>query len=335
MKKIEEINWGFIDIPRGCRVLIYKHCVEEFHEAIKNIYPDAHFYNTEGKLLSEAVREAHVLAGWRFPDELLQKAVNLKWIQLISAGMDLTEKKYDNNNLINSNVVITTSKGIYSDAVADYAVWAILTLLRKFHLLIEARGLKKWAQHIGEDTRGKVVGILGFGGIGSAIAKRIKAFDMKVTAVKRNVASEYGIPDIDTLYPVTDLIRFLGGIDILVISLPLTSETIGLIGRNEFVRMKNSAFIIDVSRGGIVNHKDLMWAIKNKIISGAVLDVFEDEPLPKDSELWNLSNVIITPHIAGITADYARKTGSFFCKNLMRYIEGKDLINVINKLEGY
>lgn len=335
MKKIEEINWEFIDIPGGCRVLIYKHCVEGFHEAIKNIYPDAHFYNAKGKLLSEAVREAHVLAGWRFPEELLQKAVNLKWIQLISAGLDLTEKKPNINNLINSDVVITTSTGMYSDAVADYAVWAVLTLLRKFHLLMDARSHKKWAQHIGEDTRGKVVGILGFGRIGNAIAKRLKVFDLKVTAVKRNVASEYGIFNIDTLYPVTDLVGFLGGIDILVICLPLTSETRGLIGRNEFKQMKNSSFIIDVSRGGIVNHKNLIWAVKNKIIGGAVLDVFEDEPLPKDSELWNLSNVIITPHIAGITADYVSKISHLFCENLNRFIKGQTLINIIDMEKGY
>lgn len=335
MKKIEEINWEFIDIPRGCKVLIYKHCVEGFHEAIKNIYPDAHFYDAKGKLLSEAVREAHVLVGWRFSIALLQKAVNLKWIQLISAGLDLTEKKYNINNLINNDVVITTSKGMYSDTVADYAVWAILTLLRKFHLLIDARSHKKWAQHIGDDTMGKVVGILGLGRIGNAIAKRVKVFDIKVTAIKRNVASEYDILNIDTLYPVTDLDRFLGGIDILVICLPLTSETMGLIGRNEFIRMKNSSFIIDVSRGGIVNHKDLMWAVKNKIIAGAVLDVFESEPLPEDSELWNLSNVIITPHIAGITADYVSKISQLFCENLNRFIKGETLINIIDPEKGY
>jgi phosphoglycerate dehydrogenase-like enzyme len=99
--------------------------------------------------------------------------------------------------------------------------------------------------------------------------------------------------------------------------------------------MKKGAFLIDVSKGGIVKQKDVIWALKNKLIGGAALDVFEEEPLPEDSELWSFENVVITPHVAGITKDYAEKVGEFFCENLKRFIKGKELLNLIDLNKGY
>lgn len=335
MSNYEEINWTLIEINPVCKILVYRYCVDEFCGMVKAQYPSAVFYSAKNKLFSEAIREAHVLLGWRFPEELLQNAINLKWIQLISVGLSLTEKKYDIPDYIRNDVIITTTKGLYSDSVADYVIWAILTMSRKFNALLKAQIHRNWAQQIGEDARGKIAGVLGLGEIGRAVAEKVKAIGMKVSAIKRHYTSELNIPNIDSLYPVTKLAEFLNNVDFLVICLPLTLETKGLIGRDEFKYMKNSSFVIDVSRGGIVNHKDLMWAIKNEIISGAILDVFENEPLPKDSELWNLNNVIITPHIAGITKDYVQKVGQLFSDNLERFIERKNLLNIVDRTRGY
>ncbi len=329
------IDWVFIEISSECKILIYKNCVKEFTEIIKNKFSKSVLYNSKERPLSEVIQEASVLVGWRFPEELLQKAVNLKWIQLISASLSLTEKKHGIPNYICHDVIITTAKGLYSDSVADYVIWSILTLSRKLHLVLKAQTHRNWAQHIGDDIKGKTVGILGLGKIGSSVAEKASALGMKIFAIKRHYASKHNIPHIDKLYPINELAEFLGNIDFLVVCLPFTHETRGLIGRDEFKHMKNSAFLIDISKGGVVRHRELIYAVKNKIIAGAALDVFEEEPLPRDSELWNSDNVIITPHISGITVDYAQKVGSFFCDNLKRFIEGRDLMNIINKAEGY
>ena len=331
----KNIDWVFIEISSECKVLIYKHCVKEFTEIIKNKFSKSVLYDSKERLLSEVIQEARILVGWKFPEELLKNAVNLRWIQLIGASLSITEKGYDIPHYINDYVVITNTRGLYSNTVADYVIWSILTLSRKLHLVLKAQTHRNWAQHIGDDIKGRTVGILGLGKIGSSIAEKTSALGMKIFAIKRRYASEYNIPHIDKLYPTNELAEFLGNIDFLVVCLPFTCETKGLIGRDEFKHMKNSAFLIDISKGGVVRHRDLIYAVRNKIIAGAALDVFEEEPLPRDSELWNSDNVLITPHISGITVDYARKVGSFFCDNLKRFIEGRDLMNIINKAEGY
>lgn len=331
----KNIDWVFIEISSECKILIYKNCVKEFTEIIKNKFSKSVLYNSKEKPLSEVIQEARVLVGWRFPEELLKNAVNLRWIQLIGASLSITEKGYDIPHYINDYVVITNTRGLYSNTVADYVIWSILTLSRKLHLVLKAQTHRNWAQHIGDDIKGKTVGILGLGRIGSSVAEKASALGMKIFAIKRHYASKHDIPHIDKLYPINELEEFLGNIDFLVVCLPFTSETKGLIGRDEFKHMKNSAFLIDISKGGVVRHRDLIYAVKNKIIAGASLDVFEEEPLPGASELWDWNNVIITPHISGLTADYPQKVGKFFCDNLQRFIEGRDLNNVVDRAKGY
>ena len=331
----EEINWKFIEIPSYCKILIYKFCVEEFCTLIKRKYPDAYFSSAENKSFAEVIKEAQVLVGWRFPDELLKGAKNLKWIQLISTSASVSISKNNIPSYLDDEVVITSTKGIYSNTVAEYVIWAILTMERKFYKFLKEQSLRKWSQYIGYDLSQKTVGILGLGQIGMAVAVRAKAFGMKVIGIKRNFVPEDALPYVDQVYPTDKLRQVLSMADVIVLCLPLTPETEGLLGIDEMKSMKREAILINVSRGGIVKEDDLIRAIKDKIIAGAVLDVFGLEPLPATSDLWGLDDVIITPHVAGLTDNYSKKVGELVCANLERFIAGKDFINVIDRIKGY
>ncbi len=331
---IGDIDWAVIEISPTCKILIYQDCVKEFTEIIRNKFSKSVLYNSKDRLLSEVIREAHVLAGWRFPDELLQKAKNLKWIQLISAGLSVTEKGYSIPDYISNDVIVTNTKGVYSDVVADYVIWAMLTMKRKFYKFLQEQPLKRWGQHNGDDLSQKTVGILGLGQIGLAVAERAKALGMNVIGIKKNFVRE-ALSFVAQVYPIGKLYQVLSTSDIVVLCLPLTVETEGFLGIEEFRSMKRDAIFIDVSRGGIVKEKDLIKALKDKLIAGAVLDVFQIEPLPPDNELWDLDNVVITPHISSLTKNYSMKVGQFLCANIQQFIAGKSLANVIDRAKGY
>ncbi len=328
-------DWVMAEIPRTNRILIYKHCVAEFRQIIKSNFPLAKFYGDGEKSLYDAIKEAEAIVGWRFPEELLRNAVKLRWIQLISSGISVSSSGYGLPSCVKDNVIITGTKGLHSDTVADYVLWAILTMSRKLNLVMNAQIRKTWAQHIGDDPKGKTVGILGVGNIGASVAHRVKNIGMKAIAVRKHHDSAKEIQDIDKIYHPDMLNEFLGLIDFMVVCLPLTVETAGMIGRKEFEAMKKGAILINVSRGEVVREDDLVWAIKNRIIRGAVLDVFEKEPLTEESELWTLKNVVITPHISGIASDYADKVGKLFCENLKRFVSNQDLLNVLDVSRGY
>ena len=296
----------------------------------------------ERKELDGLLREAEILVLSRPPRELphqssklsdlLSRATNLKWVQYTGAGMDRMAML----GLLEGNFIVTNSSGNSAVPIAEYVLCVMLMFARKALLCFLNKQEKQWDRYTSSELMGKTLGIVGLGSIGQEVARRAKAFGMRVVATKRSVAgSESAVMMADRVYPRHDLLEMLGECDFVVLSVPLTRETTGMIGERELKAMKPSSFLINIARGGLIDEAMLIRALKEGWIAGAGLDVFEREPLPPESKLWEMPNVIISSHSSGTTGMANARLTKLFCENLKRYITGQPLLNVVNKEIGY
>jgi phosphoglycerate dehydrogenase-like enzyme len=278
--------------------------------------------------IDSILKEAEILYGNISPKTFMSRAPKLKWIQTPLAGVDFFLKP----EIINSPVILTNAR-IHGTQIRELVFNLMLMLARQSYQHFRYQQQKKWQPIMPSLLEKKTIGILGMGNIGQAVAKLSKAFGMRVVAMRARAA----IPNkyVDITYPPTGLREILAQADYLVIILPLTPETRNLIGETELRAMKPTAYLINVARGGIVDEAALIRALRENWIAGAGLDVFATEPLPADSELWDLPNIIISPHNAGTRPDYYELATKQFCKNLKLYLSGKELINVVDKQKGY
>ncbi len=275
-------------------------------------------------------------------------APRLRWIQLNSAGVD----HILDAPIMESDVIITTASGIHAPPIAEYVLAFMLSHIRKFPQMLRYQMRREWPKKrwkvlLGGELRGKTVGIVGYGSIGREVGRLAKAFGMRVVATKRSAGERRdtgywiagaGDPEaslLDRLYPPEGLQEMLAECDFVVIAVPLTSETMRAIGEEELRAMKPSSFLVNIARGEIIDEPILIRALKEGWISGAGLDVFAQEPLPKDSELWDMENVIISPHIAAATPCYDERATDLFAENLRRYLAGEELLNVVDRKRGY
>jgi len=273
----------------------------------------------------------------------------LKWIQFDYAGVEFLR---DSAILEKSDVVLTTLSGASMPQIAEFVLTMMLSLGHHLYALFSHQMNKvwpedKWSRFQPFELRGCTVGIVGYGSIGREVARLLVPLGVKVLAAKKNVMhpqdagySPEGLGDpngdlFQRLYPIQAVRSMLRECDFVVITLPLTDETMGLIGKEELAALKPSAYLVDVSRGGIVDQKALLEALKDGRLAGAALDVFPREPLPEDSPLWQQPNVIITPHIAGASASYKERAVALFAENLERYLNGIPLYNRYDPQKGY
>jgi phosphoglycerate dehydrogenase-like enzyme len=242
--------------------------------------------------------------------------------------------------LVDSPVVMTNSRGISADTIAEHVLAVTLVLFRKLRIAFRAQAVREWAQ----DTvlhpppirtiRNSRVLVIGLGEIGTATAKAMAALGGRVTAVRRIAARPK--PDFVEAVGTPDrLVDLLPSADVAVVAAPQTKDTRGLIGRREFAAMRSDAILVNVSRGRLVDEGALAEALANGRVGGAALDVFEQEPLPKDSPLWAMANVLITPHMAGFRPDHWDAVVELFAENLRRFETGQELRNVVDKRAGY
>ncbi len=275
---------------------------------------------------------AEVLYGWipHFPRNLIARAPGLKWIQVISAGVDRLPE-----DIRESRVVVTNVSGIHATPIGEFALHLMLSFVKGAPLYFQLKQEKKWKQIQPANLFGKTVGIVGLGSIGRETARLAKSFGMKVLATHRSAKEGERARNVDRVYPTGQLKDLLSGSDFVVLALPLTAETESLIGRPELEAMKPSAYLINIARGGVVDEVDLIRALEEHRIAGAGLDVFAVEPLPPESKLWELPNVMISSHISGVMPNYMAYATEVFSRNLARYLEGKKLMNRVNKELGY
>jgi len=284
-----------------------------------------------------AITEAQVFLCYRFPPEWLPKAGKLRWIHVAGAGIDhlLTPE------LIRSDIHITNARGIHVEVQSDYILGTMLMWSRKLLWAERFRQDKRWMDWKkpmilgGQALNDQVLLIVGLGAIGKTLAGKAACLGMVVHGVKRRIPPDEGIPGIVRLWKPEQLHEALSQADFVTSLVPYTGETNRMFGRGEFRRMKPSAFFINSSRGKVVDEAALIQALKEQWIAGAALDVFEREPLPEDSPLWDLENVILTPHIGGNYEQYTIDVYRQFVANLERYVRGEPLMNEIDKQLGY
>lgn len=281
--------------------------------------------------LNSLLGEAEVIYGLRFPENILERAPHLKWVQTSSAGVDTLV----GTKLWQCDVILTNASGIHAIPIREHVLGIMLMFVKYAPVYFANKQTKIWKQHMPDQLCGKTLGVVGLGRIGEAIARAAKVFDMRVVATRRFVTEHETSPVADTLYPSDKLLEMLEESDFVVVAVALTDETRKLIGERELRAMKPTAYIINIARGSVIDEAALTRALKEKWIAGAGLDVFEKEPLPQGSELWTLPNVIITPHVAGVMPDYNARAMEVFCENLRRYLAGQPLMNVIDRTRGY
>jgi D-2-hydroxyacid dehydrogenase (NADP+) len=266
------------------------------------------------------------------PDEFAA-AARLRWIQSPAAGVaGLLFPE-----LRASQVVLTNARGIHGDAMAEHVIAVAIVLFRQIHVAIRRQLSHVWTKD-GQSTfrmlRGRRMGIIGLGSIGTAVAECAAAVGMDVIAVRRTVFAP-SPACVSIVYSPGELDALLGRADVVVLTAPLTGDTRGLIGAEQLRRMKPDALFINVSRGKLVREDELAAELARGTIAGAALDVFEHEPLSPSSPLWDLPNVVITPHTSAFRDDYWALAVDLFASNLVRFERGEALVNVVDKDAGY
>jgi phosphoglycerate dehydrogenase-like enzyme len=289
---------------------------------------------TPAQALARA-EEAHGVEARYANPEFLKSAKNLAWVQAMSAGVDNVLR---NESLVsNERIVLTNHRGIHGPAIADHAMAMLLSLTRdlRFHGANQSR--KEWGRGRSDLTPialdGRTMLVVGIGGIGSEIAKRGKAFGMKVWATRRS--SGVPKPDyVDRMGLSPDLLSMLPEADVVAIAVPLTPETQNLFNKEAFAAMKPGAYLINIARGGIVVTDELVAALRSGKVAGACLDVTDPEPLPSSSPLWEMRNVVITPHVAARAEVTEERRWTLLRENLRRFATGEPLMNVVDKQAG-
>ena len=262
--------------------------------------------------------------------DLTEVAPNLCWVQGSMAGAGEVAKKA---GLLETDVVVTTASGVYSGPLAEFVVMVLLQHTKNLDRLRRDKAEKVWRQTHTDTLEGKTLCIVGMGNIGRAIAERVQPFGMHVVGVKRSVREDdpawrYA----DELYPTDRLLEALGQADYVAVTLPGTPETQHLVDAEAIGAMKPGAYFVNVGRGTVVDEGRLVEALESGYLSGAALDVFEVEPLPQESPLWELPNVIVSPHATDMVPSLINKRQTdLFCENLRRYLDGEPLLNVLDK----
>ncbi|HEX8408872.1 MAG TPA: D-2-hydroxyacid dehydrogenase [Thermoanaerobaculia bacterium] len=252
--------------------------------------------------------------------DLWRDLSNVRWIHTLAAGVE--SLPFD--LLRRSDAVITNSRGLYADALGEFAVAAMLWFAKDLRRLLRNQDARRWEPYDVERLEGRTAGIIGYGGIGHAVGRRATALGMRVLTTRRR--RELGDPTIEEVIADSDYV---------VMSTPLTPSTWRLMSRERIGRMKPEAVFVNVGRGGTVDEEALVDALRNNRIRGAALDVFDAEPLPPQHPLWELDNVLISPHTADHTADAHLRAMSFFLENLRHFRAGESLENVVDKVEQY
>jgi phosphoglycerate dehydrogenase-like enzyme len=262
--------------------------------------------------------------------DLSQVVPKLRWVQASMAGAGEVAKKA---GLVETDIVVTTASGVYSGPLAEFVVMAMLQHAKGLERLRRDKAERAWRPAHADTLEGKTLCIVGIGNIGRAIAGRARPFGMRILGVKRTVHDEDPARNhADALYGTDRLHEALAEADYVAVTLPGTPETHHLVDEEAIRSMQKGAYFVNVGRGAAVDERGLVEALREGHLSGAALDVFEVEPLPRESPLWELDNVIISPHstdnLPGLTN---RLQTDLFCDNLRRYLDGVPLINVLDK----
>lgn len=280
-----------------------------------------------------AIAETDILFGWDFRDNLLREvwpsATRLKWVQWSGAGVDAVLFA----EFAQSDVILTNARGVFDRAMAEYALGLILAMAKGFVQTLNNQSQRIWQHRLTERIVAKRALIIGVGSIGREIARVLSAAGLDVSGVGRSHRRQDA--DFEVVFARDELSEALPLADYVVVVVPSTQLTRGMLGEREFQAMKPGARLINLARGDIIDEMALCAALSNGSIAGAALDVFSTEPLPAASPLWDMPNVIVSPHMSGDYIDHQRDLVGIFVDNLQRYMAGQPLHNVVDKSLGF
>ena len=300
------------------------------HESVERVFPPEELC----EFLADAGPEVAVVGD--DPDDLAGRDLlvtlawderfldaGIEWIHSIQAGVD----RFPFGELEEHGVTLTNSTGIHGESVGETVVCYMLTFARRLHVYLRNQREHEWATPSWDEPftlNGRSVCVVGLGTLGRGIASRASALGMRVTGVKRTVEP---IPDVQQVHPQEDLLGAVVGVDFVALACPLTEETHHLVDGDVLGAMSEGAYLVNVARGSVVDEPALVEALRGGEIAGAALDVFEEEPLPEESPLWDMEEVLVTPHKSGSTWEYYQLVGELALENLERDGRGEELIN--------
>jgi len=309
-------------------VLISDRDADQYKKALAPLFPDIEFHAVarEAEIQDHVEKMDVLVTVYRVSDELLKQAVKLQWIQVLTTGVNYLLERPS----LKKEVLVTSCRGVHGPQMSEMAVLLMLTLNRDFPQVVRNQDRQQWERWPGKLLFNKQVGILGMGVIGEAIADKCKCFGMTVLGidvVERKIAS------VDAFYHPDQLTDVAGRVDYLILVAPSTPQTRKIVGLKVLSRMKPTSYLINIARGELVDEEALIEVLERGAIAGAALDALPDEPLPADHPLWRARNIIITPHVGGMSDIYCEQTLPIIEENLRRFIRGerRSLINYIDR----
>ena len=308
-------------------------CGENRPPDMRAVETDAVVRYTDAAGLAEALSGADALFVYDFLSTAVpgawHAADRLRWLHMASAGVDPVLFP----GLRESDVVLTNSRGVFDDAIAEYVLGVVLTFAKGFARSLDLQRESRWLHRESERVAGREALVVGTGPIGCAIARLLRAAGMRVSGAGRR--ARHGDPDFGEVCDTAQLARHLPWADYVIAVAPLTEQTKGMFDARAFAAMKSSARFVNVGRGELVVTSDLVAALASGLIAGAALDVFETEPLPPDSPLWTMPDVLVSPHMSGDFVGWRNALVEVFADNFRRWRAGEPLRNVVDKSLGY
>ena len=309
-----------------------------FAERLRHDFPQlevVHLSSYDG--LEDHLRDAEIVIAWSLRPEQFKTASKLRWIHSPAAAVH----QLIFPELVNSDVILTNSSQVHGPVVAEHVIALLFALAKRLPDAVRFQEKHVWGQEAmwrarprPRELAGATAGLIGLGSIGREVAKRASALGMRVIAVREH--PEKGRPEhVEQVFASSQIEELLSQSEYVILAAPLTSATRGLMNAERFEKMKPDACLINVSRGPLVDETALTEALREKKIGGAALDVFAQEPLPPDSPLWDLENLLITPHTAALTEKLWERHYKLIAENLRRYLAQQPLLAVVDKQKGY
>ena len=320
------------------RVLVLAGEPGAYLEPVRTRFPDIATFTCQSyDALPAALREhqptivlAAKIGREPFPRQTLVDSSSVQWIQASSAGVDHLQP-------LRSGIQLTSARGVHDDVLADYVLCSVLMFNLHFHEFFRQQRDQVWSPQALEPTAGQCLVVVGLGSIGQLAAEKARKLGMRVVGVRARPHAALSRPELappDEIHAIDRLQEVAARADFLAVTLPLTPRTRCLVGAEILGSMKKGSVLINISRGGIVDEKALVRFLRDGPLGGAVVDVFREEPLPAESELWNVDNLVITPHTGDIRGA-RKKVVELFLENLSRWKEGNPLLNIVDPERGY
>jgi phosphoglycerate dehydrogenase-like enzyme len=292
-------------------------------------------FGWDGERFAMPLDDVDFLLASRFPHAAVNEAQRLKWIHTTGAGVDQLLPL----DRLRDDLILTNSSGIHVDKVGEFVQMALLMLNAQLPAVLRAQHEHRWDARLTAPIRGKTVLLIGLGDLGLTASRAAKSLGLRVIALNRggrapvSAISGVGMPDV--LAPVSELDTWLPETDFVVVTAPLTPATRGLLCAARLAAMRPGACVVNLSRAALVDYPALFERLRAGACGGAVLDVFDTEPLPNDSPVWDVPNLIVTPHISCDAPDYNQRVLDLWFANFARWLRGEQLANIVNRAHGY